>query len=187
MGGIIVIIVIILLIMRADNNAKKQKQMQALQQERQQQTAYQQPVRQQQTAYTQPVRQQQTVYQQPVRQQPYERTPKAVPPAMKRSAEPDIVKKAKKNVNRFAGEDVTLVQLQTEHQHSEKVATAKAAYVEKEEALHRQYHENPDEFLQNENLLGSVEDLMVKGYDGNLSFERDFLGEGLDMINRFVV
>ena len=186
MGGIIVIIVIILLIMRADNNAKKQKQMQALQQERQQQTAYTQPVRQQ-TAYTQPVRQQQTVYQQPVRQQPYERTPKAVPPAMKRSAEPDIVKKAKKNVNRFAGEDVTLVQLQTEHQHSEKVATAKAAYVEKEEALHRQYHENPDEFLQNENLLGSVEDLMVKGYDGNLSFERDFLGEGLDMINRFVV
>lgn len=182
MGGIIVIIVIILLIMRADNNAKKQKQMQALQQERQEQ-----PVRQQQTAYTQPVRQQQTVYQQPVRQQPYERTPKAVPPAMKRSAEPDIVKKAKKNVNRFAGEDVTLEQLQTEHQHSEKVATAKAAYVEKEEALHRQYHENPDEFLQNENLLGSVEDLMVKGYDGNLSFERDFLGEGLDMINRFVV
>lgn len=179
MGGIIVIIVIILLIMRADNNAKKQKQMQALQQERQE--------RQQQTVYQQPVRQQQTAYQQPVRQQPYEKTPKAVPPAMKRSAEPDIVKKAKKNVNRFAGEDVTLEQLQTEHQHSEKVATAKAAYVEKEEALHRQYHENPDEFLQNENLLGSVEDLMVKGYDGNLSFERDFLGEGLDMINRFVV
>ena len=28
---------------------------------------------------------------------------------------------------------------------------------------------------------------MVKGYDGNLSFERDFLGEAMDMINRFTL
>ena len=33
--------------------------------------------------------------------------------------------------------------------------------------------------------FGSVEDLIAMGYSGNLEFERDFLGEGLDMINNF--
>jgi len=32
-----------------------------------------------------------------------------------------------------------------------------------------------------------VADLMIKGYDGNLCFERDFVGEGMDMISRFTV
>ena len=34
-------------------------------------------------------------------------------------------------------------------------------------------------------MFGSVEDLIAMGYSGNLEFERDFLGEGLDMINNF--
>ena len=38
----------------------------------------------------------------------------------------------------------------------------------------------------NESLLGNIEDLMVKGYDGELSFERDFVAEALDMINSFI-
>lgn len=41
--------------------------------------------------------------------------------------------------------------------------------------------------VEDESLLGSVEDLMVKGYDGNLNFERDFVGEAMDMINRFTL
>lgn len=41
--------------------------------------------------------------------------------------------------------------------------------------------------FEGENLIGKVEDLIVMGYSGNLSFERDFLGEGMDMINRYVV
>ena len=45
-------------------------------------------------------------------------------------------------------------------------------------------HMEPAAHAEDENLLGSVEDLMVKGYDGNLSFERDFVGEAMDMINR---
>ena len=36
-------------------------------------------------------------------------------------------------------------------------------------------------------MLGNIEDLMIKGYDGNLCFERDFVSEGLDMISRFTV
>lgn len=36
-------------------------------------------------------------------------------------------------------------------------------------------------------ILGDVSDLMVKGYDGNMTFERDFLGEAMDMINSFLM
>lgn len=66
--------------------------------------------------------------------------------------------------------DVTLETLEAEHNHSERVSAA--------------VHHHPEDVIP-ESMLGSVEDLMIKGYDGNLCFERDFLGEGLDMISRF--
>lgn len=66
--------------------------------------------------------------------------------------------------------DVTLETMEAEHNHSERVSAA--------------VHHHPEDVIP-ENMLGSVEDLMVKGYDGNLCFERDFVGEGLDMISRF--
>ncbi len=66
--------------------------------------------------------------------------------------------------------DVTLETLESEHNHSERVAPA--------------VHNHPEDVIP-ESMLGSVSDLMVKGYDGNLCFERDFVGEAMDMINRF--
>ena len=66
--------------------------------------------------------------------------------------------------------DVTLETMEAEHNHSERVSAA--------------VHHHTDDILP-ESMLGSVEDLMVKGFDGNLCFERDFVGEGLDMISRF--
>lgn len=33
-------------------------------------------------------------------------------------------------------------------------------------------------------LIDEVNDLIVKGYSGNLEFERDFLAEGMDLLNR---
>lgn len=80
-----------------------------------------------------------------------------------------ILDRAKGN-NAENAADVTLDTMEAEHKHSERVAPA--------------VHHHPEDILQ-ENLLGTVEDLMVKGYDGNLCFERDFLGEGLDMISNF--
>lgn len=68
--------------------------------------------------------------------------------------------------------DVTLSQLEEEHGHSAHVAPA--------------VHHHPEDEIP-ENMLGSVEDLIVMGYDGKLCFERDFVGEGLDMISRFTV
>lgn len=47
-------------------------------------------------------------------------------------------------------------------------------------------HQHPEDILP-ESMLGSIEDLMIKGYDGNLCFERDFIGEAMDMISRFTV
>lgn len=41
-----------------------------------------------------------------------------------------------------------------------------------------------NERYQQEHVLQTVEDLMVKGPDVKLTFERDFLSEGTDMLNR---
>lgn len=33
--------------------------------------------------------------------------------------------------------------------------------------------------------MDQVNDLMIMGYQANLSFERDFVAEGVEMLNRF--
>lgn len=45
-------------------------------------------------------------------------------------------------------------------------------------------HTHADDFTSSD-ILGTITDLMVKGYEGNLCFERDFLGEAMDMISHF--
>ena len=35
-----------------------------------------------------------------------------------------------------------------------------------------------------EDLIQEINDLMVKGYDGELTFSRDFVAEGIEMLNR---
>lgn len=82
-----------------------------------------------------------------------------------------ILQRAKGNVAEQK-EDVTLNTMEAEHNHSERVSAA--------------VHNHPEDVIP-ENMLGSIEDLMIKGYDGNLCFERDFVGEGMDMISRFTV
>ncbi len=98
----------------------------------------------------------------------------------------NIVDRAKQNVNKYA-EDTTLEQLEKEHKHSERESKAEAAYVAKEREEHRKLHTEPIPPVEEESLLGSVQDLMIKGYDGNLSFERDFVGEAMDLLNSFTV
>ena len=82
-----------------------------------------------------------------------------------------ILQRAKGNTNEQK-EDVTLNTMEAEHNHSERVSAA--------------VHHHPEDIIP-ENMLGTIEDLMIKGYDGNLCFERDFVGEAMDMINRFTV
>lgn len=107
--------------------------------------------------------------------------------AAEKSAQPaNIVDRAKQNANKYA-EDTTLEQLEKEHKHSERESKAEAAYVAKEREEHRKLHTEPIPPVEEESLLGSVQDLMIKGYDGNLSFERDFVGEAMDLLNSFTV
>lgn len=107
--------------------------------------------------------------------------------AAAKSAQPtNIVDRAKQNVNKYT-EDTTLEQLEKEHKHSERESKAEAAYVAKEREEHRKLHTEPIPPVEEESLLGSVQDLMIKGYDGNLSFERDFVGEAMDLLNSFTV
>ena len=82
-----------------------------------------------------------------------------------------ILQRAKANADEDKV-DVTLETMEAEHNHSERVSAA--------------VHHHPEDIMP-ENMLGNIEDLMIKGYDGNLCFERDFIGEGLDMISRFTV
>ena len=82
-----------------------------------------------------------------------------------------ILERARANADEDK-QDVTLMTMEAEHNHSERVSPAE--------------HHHPEDVIS-ENLLGTIEDLMVKGYDGNLCFERDFVGEALDMINRFTI
>ena len=65
-----------------------------------------------------------------------------------------------------------LAALEAEHNHSERVSAAE--------------HYHPEDVIS-ENMLGTIDDLMIKGYDGELCFERDFLGEAMDMISHFTV
>lgn len=101
----------------------------------------------------------------------------------------DILTRAQQNVKKYEA-DVTLEELEQDHDHTEKAART----ISREELLqkkaahpHDAAHVSAAVEAESESLLGSIEDLMVKGYDGKLSFERDFVGEGMDMISRFTV
>lgn len=82
-----------------------------------------------------------------------------------------ILQRAKANTDEDKV-DVTLETMETEHNHSERVSAA--------------VHHHPEDVIT-ESMLGNVDDLMIKGYDGSLCFERDFVGEGLDMISCFTI
>lgn len=112
----------------------------------------------------------------------------------------DIVAKAKENAAKQK-EDITLLELEASHGHShEEVKKAephtKACDTQKKPAkasknpnirLNTKLDKDIDVIVPEESILGTVDDLMVKGYSGNLDFDRDFLGEALDMVANFTI
>lgn len=82
-----------------------------------------------------------------------------------------ILQRAKANAQEYE-ENVTLTSMEREHNHSERVSAAEHYHLEDE--------------LRGD-TLETIEDLMIKGYEGHLCFERDFVGEAMDMISRFTV
>lgn len=184
MGFIIWIIVMGIIIYSATkgNNKTKQQNAQSQRLVQQSYTAPQRPVQQSYTApqrpvqqlYTAPQRQVQQQYAQPQRQvqQPYAK--------QQRPVQQDIIGRAKANNSKLA-EDRALKEIEQMHNHKEKQ--------EKQVVEHSRNCQtlvgDSDAILASESILGSVDDLMVKGYSGNLQFERDFMAEAMDMLNSF--
>lgn len=98
---------------------------------------------------------------------------------------PDIVQRAVKNNARFA-DDTTQKELEAMHGHSEAQQRMAQEHSRNCQTLHTQAADGAKIIeAETQSMFGSVEDLIAMGYSGNLEFERDFLGEGLDMINNF--
>lgn len=98
---------------------------------------------------------------------------------------PDIVQRAVKNNARFA-DDTTQKELEAMHGHSEAQQRLAQEHSRNCQTLHTKAADGAKIIeAETQSMFGSVEDLIAMGYSGNLEFERDFLGEGLDMINNF--
>lgn len=197
MAGILSIVIWIVVIVGivksfSGNDSKKTQSTQnSTQKTVQQNSTYNTRANQQQTSYNA----QQNAYARPTQQKrqmtaadrakldAYRQQKATAQPAAKPT---NIVERAKQNANKYE-EDTTLEQLEKEHKHSERESKAEAACVAKEREEHRKLHTEPIPPVEEESLLGNVQDLMIKGYDGNLSFERDFVGEAMDLLNSFTV
>ena len=98
---------------------------------------------------------------------------------------PDIVQRAVKNNARFA-DDTTQKELEAMHGQSEAQQRLAQEHSRNCQTLHNKAADGAKIIeAETQSMFGSVEDLIAMGYSGNLEFERDFLGEGLDMINNF--
>ncbi|WP_455719620.1 hypothetical protein [Agathobacter sp.] len=96
--------------------------------------------------------------------------------------QPDIVQRAVANNARFE-EDTTREAIEAMHGHSEAEHKVEMEHSRNCQTLGKDSNNNVE--AESQSMFGSVEDLIAMGYSGNLEFERDFLGEGLDMINNF--
>ena len=147
------------------------------------QTYQQKPQPQMQQRAQQPQRpQMQQRAQQPQRPQMQQRVQ---PQQRPQQSNPDIVQRAVKNNARFA-DDTTQKELETMHGHSEAQQRMAQEHSRNCQTLHTKAADGAKIIeAETQSMFGSVEDLIAMGYSGNLEFERDFLGEGLDMINNF--
>ena len=120
--------------------------------------------------------------QQPQRPQMQQRVQQQQRP---QQSNPDIVQRAVKNNARFA-DDTTQKELETMHGHSEAQQRMAQEHSRNCQTLHSKAADGAKVIeAETQSMFGSVADLIAMGYSGNLEFERDFLGEGLDMINNF--
>lgn len=95
-----------------------------------------------------------------------------------RKAQPDIVVRAKINNDHF-NEDDTLAEIEKMHGHKENEPPIMIEH----EAVCMTHAADADAAFPQESIFGSAQDLIVKGYDGNMDFDRDFIAEAMEMIN----
>lgn len=123
--------------------------------------------------------------QQRVQPQPRPQQQRVQPQQRPQQSNPDIVQRAVKNNARFA-DDTTQKEIETMHGHSEAQQRINQEHSRNCQTLHSKAADGAKVIeAETQSMFGSVWDLIAMGYSGNLEFERDFLGEGLDMINNF--
>lgn len=189
MGGFLLWLVILCVIIGSNlSREKKKNQDRNLNRPQQPQMAQQQRMPQQQP---QMVPQQQRMPQQPqmARQQqsmPQQKMPEWLKNSgvyrpgtdTVRKAQPDIVVRAKINNDHF-NEDDTLAEIEKMHGHKENEPPIRIEH----EAVCMTHAADADAAFPQESIFGSAQDLIVKGYDGNMDFDRDFIAEAMEMIN----
>ena len=115
--------------------------------------------------------------------QTYQQKPQPQMQQRAQQSNPDIVQRAVKNNARFA-DDTTQKELEAMHGHSEAQQRMAQEHSRNCQTLHTKAADGAKIIeAETQSMFGSVEDLIAMGYSGNLEFERDFIGEGLDMIN----
>ena len=95
-----------------------------------------------------------------------------------KKAQQDIVVRAKINNDHF-NEDETLAEIEKMHGHKENKPPIRIEH----EAVCMTHAADADAAFPQESIFGSAQDLIVKGYDGNMDFDRDFIAEAMEMIN----
>ena len=182
MGGLIWVAVIIYIVIRCTKNAKKNERKATPNVPRAPQYSGQQMQR------PRPA-QQRMPQQRPAQQRPQQPAKRSQPqPAASQS----ILQKAKANASKQFADDTKpsdrVVELG-------RVPVGDEIMKDKAKArhIHSEHEDGHGTELRNQlgvddfdtyHLMDEVNDLIVKGYSGNLEFERDFLAEATDMLNR---
>ena len=188
MAELIWLAIIIFAVVKAVNKSKEAKTRQTPIPNRP--ANYRQPVQNQRPTQQRPLTQaRQTTQQRPVQQRPTQQRTTQQRPVQSTNS---ILEKAKKHAENQFSDDTGSV---TGPSALGSIQTGDAIMVDKAKARHiHSEHENAHETeLRNQpgvddfdtyHLIDEINDLIVKGYSGSLEFERDFIAEGVEMLNR---
>ena len=111
------------------------------------------------------------------------------PEATKQQTANDILARANRNVMEQEAEREKQEVKEQKAGMTKEQQTAKAREQKKQQLIQQKLEqtkaaEQVAAESDAEDLMREVEDLMIMGYDGTLEFERDFVAEGVDMLNR---
>lgn len=116
---------------------------------------------------------------------PTESYPKSSPVSRKHSKpqEPkeNVFTRAKRNVSEEFSKDVP----QNMDTKVTKTVTVPVADSSGNPAMNSVLPDSTTSDETSEDLMRTLDDLMVKGYEPHLTFERDFVAEGMELLNRY--
>ena len=99
----------------------------------------------------------------------------------------DILSRAKKNVKENDA-DVLKQMDMMQHEAARGIADVPVMSVSQTVAMEKTKpvgNQIASEFDEDCDIMKTLNDLMIMGYSGNLEFDRDFVAEGIDMLNQY--